>query len=155
MTRINLVDPVELTDQHLIAEYRETRLLTANMRKSFRLTGYDKQKIPKQFTLNAGHVTFFKNKGPYISNRYHKLIYEMENCWFTPTYTSIDTTAWPANCFNDWTPTERDKQIVRERIALRISAKPLWYRYYSKPLGELYDARCRMSNLSSTAPART
>jgi deoxyribonuclease (pyrimidine dimer) len=133
MTRINLVDPLELTDQHLIAEYRETRLLTANMRRSFSLTGYNKDKIPKQFTLNTGHVNFFKDKGKYIANRYQLLISEMRTRGFEPQYLTIDTSVWPSQCFNDWQPSERDLDVVRERINLRISQRPGWYRYYGKP----------------------
>ena len=128
MTRINLVDPSELMDQHLIAEYRETRLLTANIRRSFAV-GENKHKIPKQFTLNAGHCTFFKDKGCYIANRYESLIEEMRNRGFDPQHDTIDTTVWPDAFFNDWTPSDRDKDIVRERINLRISQRPGWYRY--------------------------
>jgi deoxyribonuclease (pyrimidine dimer) len=128
MTRINLVDPSELTDQHLIAEYRESRLLVANMRRIFALSGPDKKKIPASFTLNKGHVLFFKDKGMYIHKRYQQLIGEMLNRGFEPQFLTLDTSVWPSGFFNDWTPTERDKDIVRERIALRISQRPGWYR---------------------------
>lgn len=134
MTRINLVDPSELYDQHLIAEYREIRLLTANLRRSFETSGLSKDKIPKQFTLNSGHVLFFKDKGRYIVNRYNALIEEMRNRGFTPLHEQIDITVWRPGFYNDWTPTERDKDLVRERIALRVSQRPGWYRYYGKPV---------------------
>lgn len=42
---------------------------------------------------------------------------------------------WPKHLYNDWQPSERDKNIVRERIALRISQKPHFYRYYGKYIG--------------------
>lgn len=135
MTRINLVDPTELTDQHLIAEYREVRLLTSNTRRSFE-AGENPHKIPKQFTLNAGHCLFFKDKGQYISNRYQQLIAEMRERGFEPQCLEIDESAWLPGYFNDWTPSEADKDIVRERIKERISAKPSWYRYKGKPLQE-------------------
>lgn len=128
MTRINLVDPSELTDQHLIAEYRESRLLVANMRRIFATSGTDRKKIPASFTLNKGHVLFFKDKGKYISKRYQQLIGEMLNRGFEPQFLTLDTSVWPSEFFNDWTPSERDKDIVRERIALRISQRPGWYR---------------------------
>lgn len=127
MTRINLVNPSELYDQHLIAEYREIRLLVANMRRSFQ-SCTTKKNIPKKFTLNRGHVLFFKDKGRYIANRYQSLINEMKVRGFTPQFLSIDTTVWPTEYFNDWTPSEDDKNIVRERIALRVSQRPNWYR---------------------------
>ena len=133
MTRINIIPPEELMDQHLIAEYRETRLLTQNLRRSFQSkNGMDKTKIPKQFTLNAGHILFFKDKGEYIRKRYDQLQTEMRKRGFEPTFPTIDIDVWPSGFKNDWTPTERDMNIVRERIALRISQRPGWYRYYGK-----------------------
>lgn len=62
MTRINAgIAPAELHRRHLIAEYRETLMVPAALRRSLRirtatdiLTG-----VPKQFTLNKGHVSFF------------------------------------------------------------------------------------------------
>lgn len=132
MTRINLIPPTELYDQHLIAEYREIRLLTSLMRRMFATSGATKAKIPSKFTLNAGHVTFFKDKGCYINKRYKNLIVEMRIRGFTPHHTEIDTTVWPTGFFNDWEPSERDCNIVRQRIAERIAQKPSWYRYYGK-----------------------
>lgn len=133
MTRINIIDPSELTDQHLIAEYREIRLLTQNLRRSFASKdGFNKNKIPRQFTLNAGHVLFFKDKGLYINNRYQQLQNEMKNRGFKPTCENIDTSVWPADFYNDWQPSERDFEIIRERINLRISQRPGWYRYKGK-----------------------
>jgi deoxyribonuclease (pyrimidine dimer) len=35
---------------------------------------------------------------------------------------------WPDELYLDWTPSEDDKEIVRERIRKRISQKPDWYR---------------------------
>ncbi len=135
MTRINIIPPEELMDQHLIAEYRETRLLTQNLRRSFQSkNGMDKTRIPKKFTLNAGHILFFKDKGEYIAKRYQALQGEMRKRGFTPTFPNIDTDVWPLGFRNDWTPTTEDMAIVRERIALRILQRPGWYRYYGKIL---------------------
>lgn len=60
MTRVNIIDPLDLTDQHLIAEYRELRLLTSNTQRILsNPRGFDRARIPNHFTLNAGHVLFF------------------------------------------------------------------------------------------------
>lgn len=135
MTRINVVPPKELYDQHLIAEYRETRLLTQNLKRSFASkNGLSKQKIPPQFTLNTGHVRFFKDKGLYIHKRYQLLQAEMKNRGFVPKFEEIDISVWPNGYFNDWTPTERDMNIVRERIKEKVAMKPSWYRYYGKSI---------------------
>ena len=136
MTRINLVEPDELTDQHLIAEYREIRLLCANLTRTLNSKhGFVEGKVPKQFTLNAGHVYFFYNKGEYLHNRYDSLKREMVVRGFSPQ-NEFPKQVWPEKLYNDWIPSERDKNIVRERIELRISQKPGWYRYY----GEQYES---------------
>jgi len=135
MTRINLVPPSELYDQHLIAEYREIRLLTQNLRRSFNgKKGIPPERIPKQFTLNTGHIRFFADKGLYISKRYQQLRQEMIKRGFTPQYESIDENVWPSHYFNDWEPSERDLEIIRERIAQKVSTKPEWYRYYGRKI---------------------
>ncbi len=133
MTRINVLPPKELYDQHLIAEYRETRLLVKNLKRSFNSkNGISKSKIPKEFTLNRGHVLFFKDKGLYIEKRYKLLIDEMLNRGFEPQYLELDIEVWPNGYFNDWEATERDMDIVRERIKEKVLKRPNWYRYYGK-----------------------
>ena len=136
MTRINLVPPVELMDQHLVAEYREIRLLTENLRRSFRSkNGMSKDKIPASFTLMKGHILFFKDKGKYIHKRYKQLQQEMKRRGFEPQFPEIDVTVWPKGFFNDWKPSKRDCDLVRKRIAEKINMKPTWYRYYGKRNG--------------------
>lgn len=130
MTRINLVDPSELHDQHLVAERREIRLLCANLVRTLNSkVGFRPSRIPKQFTLNTGHVYFFYNKGKYLYNRYNLLTQEMIMRGMHPdTSLTFPVGVWPNHLFNDWKLSEDDKQIVRERIALRLSQKPKWYR---------------------------
>ncbi|PPD51456.1 MAG: endonuclease V [Methylotenera sp.] len=133
MTRINLVPPTELYDQHLLAEYRETRLLAKNMHRYFKANN-TKKNIPKQFTLNTGHCLFFKDKGLYIHNRYDQLKSELRNRGYHPQFEELDVSAWPVGFYNDWTPTERDMNIIRDRISEKFKMKPMWYRYYGKPV---------------------
>lgn len=129
MTRINLVDPRELTDQHLVAEYREIFMVGSSLQRSLKSPNWDKNRIPEKFTLNKGHVMFFYDKGKYLSNRYLSLIKEMKKRGMSPDPNRrFKIEQWPKNYFNDWEPTERDKNIVRERINKRISEKPGWYR---------------------------
>ena len=64
MTRINLVEPSELTDQHLIAEYREIFMVGGSLKRTLvSKVGYREDRVPKRYTLNTGHVYFFYNKG--------------------------------------------------------------------------------------------
>lgn len=67
MTRINgSIDPADLTDQHLLAEYREmVRIPNHVMRHEIRL-----DKIPKSFRLGRGHVTFFYDKIQFLHQRF-------------------------------------------------------------------------------------
>ena len=131
MTRINIVEPSELTDQHLIAEYREIFMIAGSLKRTLMSkTGYDKSKVPKKYTLNKGHVYFFYNKGKYLNNRYQKLILELEKREFKlskdrffPKEIFIDN-----NLYNDWEPSLDDYTIIRERIKNKISMKPEWYR---------------------------
>lgn len=132
MTRINLVEPSELMDQHLLAEYREIRLLCSNLQRTLRSKhGFQEKKVPNEFTLNSGHVYFFYPRGKYIHKRYEALRKELQKRGITAEL-EFPISKWPAYLYNDWMPTERDKDIVRERIALRISQRPNWYRYYGR-----------------------
>ena len=66
MTRINIINVSELTDQHLIAEYREITMVPAALNRTINSrNGLDVNNIPKEFTLNKGHVTFFYDNGKY------------------------------------------------------------------------------------------
>jgi deoxyribonuclease (pyrimidine dimer) len=132
MTRINVVDPSELMDQHLLAEYREIRLLTANLQRTLNSKhGFVESKVPIKFTLNGGHVYFFYNKGKYLHERYDAIRAEMRKRGISAEL-EFPVSKWPRELYKDWTPTEEARNIVRERIALRISQRPNWYRYYGK-----------------------
>lgn len=129
MTRINIVDPKELMDQHLVAEYREIFMVGSSLQRSLASPNWNDNKIPKKFSLNKGHVMFFYDKGLYLYNRYIWLRSEMERRGMNPDPTRLfKLEQWPDELFNDWTPTEADKDIVRKRINERIAAKPNWYR---------------------------
>ena len=130
MTRINIIPPEELQDQHLVAEYRELFMVGSSLVRSLRSPNWDPvKKIPKKFTLNKGHVSFFYDKGLYLYNRYNELIDEMKRRGMNPDpERTFKREQWPDDLFNDWQPSAEDQAITRERIALRISEKPEWYR---------------------------
>tara|TARA_B100001250_G_scaffold108108_1_gene91236 strand:+ start:5251 stop:5679 length:429 start_codon:yes stop_codon:yes gene_type:complete len=135
MTRINLINVNELSDQHLIAEYREITMVPAALKRTLNSrNGLILKKIPKNFTLNKGHVTFFYNKGQYLYKRYRLLINEMKKRGFNP---NADR-EFPVkifienNLFNDWKPTIQDLNIIKRRIDAKIKQKPNWYRKYGE-----------------------
>ena len=132
MTRINLVPITELSDQHLVAEYREIFMVGPSLQRSLKSPNWNKTKetLPKEFTLNKGHVKFFYNKGKYLDNRYLELIKEMKNRGMRPDpLRKFKREQWPDELFNDWMPSAKDLEIIRERIQLRIKQKPNWYRW--------------------------
>jgi len=59
MTRINIINPSELTDQHLVAEYRELFMVGSSLQRSLKSPNWDVNNIQKKFTLNRGHVMLF------------------------------------------------------------------------------------------------
>lgn len=131
MTRINIIEPSELTDQHLIAEYREITMVPGSLKRTLvSKIGYQEKKVPKKFTLNGGHVYFFYNKGKYLDERYKQLINEMKSRGFNPDPNrKFPTDVFKNNgLYNNWIPTIEDQKIIRQRIAERIASKPNWYR---------------------------
>ena len=131
MTRINIIDVSELTDQHLIAEYREIFMVAGSLKRTLNSKiGYREDRIPKRYTLNKGHVYFFYNKGRYLHMRYIELRKQMKIRGFKPD----DDRIFPVTIFkdnglyNDWTPLMEDYKIIRKRIEEKIAMKPNWYR---------------------------
>jgi len=118
MTRINCgIDPRILTTPHLNAEAREIKRIP-NQVKSGRL---HLTNIPDQFTLNTGHVKFFVNKLAYLKARYQDIRAEQVRRGFN---VQDFTSAWdgvPPELMQDYTPTDRDRGIVMERLVSKDS----------------------------------
>ncbi len=77
MTRINAnINPADLIDQHLLAEYREI-IRIPNVLNS---KGYNiNKKYPTQFLLGTGHVLYFYNKIKFLHKRFLLLKQELNN----------------------------------------------------------------------------
>jgi len=135
LTRINIIPVEELTDQHLIAEYREIFMVGSSLQRSLKSSNWDPKNIPKTFRLGTGHVMFFYDKGEYLYKRYSEIRIEMCRRGFNPdTKRKFKKDQWPEVLFNDWTPTEDDQKIIKKRIEERIKEKPEWYRHYGVSL---------------------
>ena len=67
MVRINIINPKKLADQHLVAEYNEILMLIGHIKKFPKINN-----PPKNYTLDKGHINFFKNK-KIISPKYGDL----------------------------------------------------------------------------------
>ena len=136
MTRINLVPPVELMDQHLIREYGELPRIFGNVMKALANGKRVKDfKIPKDYVLNTGHMTFFYNKLLFLEKRFASIVIEMRRRGFRTTYTTLKPEfreTIPAEWWGDYTPTERGIELSKARIAEKIAMKPEFYKYYGK-----------------------
>lgn len=163
MTRINLVPPQELMDQHLFAEFREIKMVPKSLRRSLeaefrRQWGRNEKhfagavggravmdaavegvlkRIPPAFTLNTGHVSFFYDKGAYLRERYALLRQELERRGINFNRESEldpDGTMLAAPWCGHYTATPEALHIIRTRIAEKIAIQPHWYRYEGKPI---------------------
>ena len=131
MTRVNLVPPAELFDQHLMAEYRELLMIPASLSRTLHSQkGLRLDEYPKRFTLNRGHVSFFYDKGRYLDQRYSALVRELTRRGFRldperlfPTKIFIEH-----GLYNDWLPDAADLAVIRARIAEKLAQRPSWYR---------------------------
>lgn len=113
MTRINCVPVKELTDKHLLAEYRELPRIS-------KLAKY--VDIPSTYRMGKGHVTFFYDKGEYLRRRFEdEIVPELELRGFTVKYKIYRK--HPAGLNKDWTPTQEAMTINRQRIQERLMNK--------------------------------
>lgn len=131
MTRINSdLDPKLLKRMHLVAELREITMVPASLKRSLRTiqSATILTRIPKKFTLNKGHVSYFYDKLRFLQKRFDKLADEMERRGYNPDRSRIKAfDGFDDMWYNDWTSTAEDDAIVTERINFRISQKPHLY----------------------------
>ena len=135
MTRINLVPPQLLTDQHLLAENKEINQLAGQMLKSLRSPNFSYNELPMYYTLGTGHVRFWYRYGAFIRDRYDLVYTECKKRGFNVVYNFNDVWKSYDKWYNhDFTPSESQMQISIDRIKSKIEAKPDYYRYYGKPI---------------------
>ncbi|MFZ7108876.1 pyrimidine dimer DNA glycosylase/endonuclease V [Avibacterium avium] len=116
MTRINVVPPQELCDQHLLAEHRElTRIPNAVAKGKYNLAG-----LPADYKLGEGHVRFFFNKLQFLKNRYDLLHQECKARGFNVQYFWPENLPQDPSLWQDYQPTENALTLNRERIKLRM-----------------------------------
>lgn len=138
ITRINLVPPAELADQHLFAEFREIKMVPKALRRSLKARGLYGvlEAIPPKFTLNTGHVMFFYDKGQYLRERYTQLQYGLTKRGVNyDIHSALDPDrVWYAcdALNNNYVPTPEALTIIRARLAEKIAMKPTWYKWSLK-----------------------
>lgn len=131
MTRINLLPVVELSDQHLMAEYRELpRIVNAVI--CGRLSGAG---APPKYVLGTGHVKFFADKIDFLYARYTKIWDELVYRGFTlnPDFApeNMGKKIKSAHCdiSNNYKFSDADILLSRDRIIEKISQKPEFYKW--------------------------
>jgi deoxyribonuclease (pyrimidine dimer) len=139
MTRINVVDPSLLTDQHAMAEYRELPMVLSALRRTLdSKSGLQRSKLPKTYTLNKGHVMFFYDKGAFLRKRFAALVDELSKRGYSlsPSTRQIDWTVFDRSTglLNDWEPDSAAIAVNVARIIERIGARPTWYRFHGAPI---------------------
>lgn len=127
MTRINVVEPSELTNKHLMGELHEiTRVYglvrKAQDRKINKYNFKDKIKQPSAYTLGTGHVYFFYDKLGFITERYYALNREAVKRNFNVNPIAKEQLLYGIQqwWFGDYHPTQEALEINRERIAERL-----------------------------------
>ena len=140
MTRINLVPCEELTDQHLFAEFREIKMVPGALFRALKTKSVEEvlASIPNEFTLGAGHVKFFYDKGTYLRTRYSRIRMELFRRGINY---NVEAPLDKNHVYSDlrfcraYLPTPEALAIVRERINQRILEKPQWYRINGQSMG--------------------
>ena len=135
MTRINLVPPQELSDQHLIAEYHE-------------LPRCIKQKIDisdasDKYILGKGHMKWAKKHTVFLLIRFSDLWVEMLFRGFHPRHTphSLILYAMENTHSQEWytyTPTYMDIELSRNRLIERYNKNPSFYRWTNRKKPNYY-----------------
>lgn len=128
MTRINVLEPSELTSKHLLGEIHEiTRIYgyvrKAQARKINKYNLKDKTKQPSAYTMGTGHVLFFYDKLGYITDRYYALNDEAARRSFNvnPIQRSDLVAGIDDWWFGAYMPTQEAIEISRGRIAERLA----------------------------------
>lgn len=123
MTRINCVPPEELTDKHLLAEYRELPRVFSLAYGAYR-RGVDPATFPQQYVLGKGHVLFFYDKLAYLERRFNAIYLECRKRGWRCTYARAPILPpMPTSWQQGWTPTPDALQLNRQRIADRLATR--------------------------------
>jgi deoxyribonuclease (pyrimidine dimer) len=150
MTRINLVHPSWLTDQHLLAEYRELpRIVNSWRNKKDDNKFYDG--IPKTYVFGKGHVKFFRNKIKFLNDRFLDIVNECLKRNFSlmfmdPLLTPIELKILEQDRKQQfYEPSIKDCNESLKKLIDKVNSKSGFYRFhkdlvnnYSDILSKLY-----------------
>jgi hypothetical protein len=120
MTRINIgIDPSCLSNKHLLAEHREIKRIPNSVKAGKAVI----KNIPPSFRLGSGHVKFFYNKLGHLLSRYKAIKTECIKRGFNITDYESAWNGLPIELMQDYTPTDRDIDIIMERLTSKNALK--------------------------------
>lgn len=146
--RVNVLHPMFLSDQHLVAEYREVKMGPKALSKSLNSAGgVNKKRISPVYKLNTGHTYFFYDKNGFLEKRLAQLCEEMKKRGIQCNHEELidDSYDYHPDTFNDewwgdYQPTTEALNINMERINQRFSIKEDgWYRFWKRPVMDMND----------------
>lgn len=128
MTRVNVIPVEELSDQHLIAEYRE---LPRCIKQEI-----DISDAPDKYCLGKGHMKWARKHGAYTINRFDAICKEMDYRGFNRAFGSMEllcfVNEWYPGHYTNYSPSENDIKLNRARIVEKYRMKPNWYRWTNR-----------------------
>ena len=136
MTRINLVPVEELSDQHLISEYRE---LPRVIKQDINI-----KNAPNRYTLGKGHMKWAKAHSLFTLNRYMELCNEMAYRGFKVNHDSdklyrIWLRQGSPETDNTYNPDGKDILVSRNRLIEKFWLKPEFYKWTSRQKPNYYN----------------
>ena len=129
MTRINLIPTKELSDQHLLSEYRELpRVIKQDLNVS---------DAPRNYTLGKGHMKWGRLHIQFLLDRYFELCNEMKYRGFKVNYPHQQLLLYvqenvSIQLLNQYQPTKEDIEVSRNRIIEKLNMKPSWYKWTNR-----------------------
>ena len=138
MTRINVVPVEELSDQHLIAEYRELpRVIKQNI---------DTFDAPDEYCLGDAHMKWARKHWMFTLNRYEAIIKEMKHRGFAVKYSY-------KKLYQDYIGTfplgeiyhvaQSAIELNRNRLIEKYRMKPDWYRWTKREKPSYYEGEIK------------
>lgn len=135
MTRINVIPVYELSNQHLIAEYRE---LPRCIKQDISI-----KNAPKKYCLGKGHMKWAHCHIVFLLTRYKEICDEIIYRNFKVNYTYLELLKWTYNNVNhslfcDYIPDQIDMFINKQRLIQKYNLKPNFYKWTKRNKPEYY-----------------
>ena len=137
MTRINTIEPADLLDQHLMAEYRELPRAV----KGARELSLREQTEISSFRLGSGHVKWFFPLGGWLVHRHGLIKAQLQARGYSLSHQKPLTPK--EGCSGFWLPKPRDHALLLDRLQDKLDAKPGFYKLKGQPVPKDYYRQLR------------